>query len=343
MACSKIITVGLLWLFAAASLASENRALRRFEFERVEMAIPVRIVLYAPDEPTANRAAEAAFGRIRQLNGVLSDYDPNSELRRLCDTAGSGRAVVVSDDLWRVLLEAQRLAKQTDGAFDVTVGPVVRLWRRARRTTEMPHRDTLDAARQLVGYRLARLDPQRQTVELLKADMRLDLGGIAKGFVIDEALKVLARNGVTRALVDAGGDIVLGEAPPDKSGWRIGIARLNVDGPPTKIVSLARASIATSGDSWQFVEIGGRRYSHIVDPKTGLGLTDHSSVTIVAPNAMVADSLASAVSVLGPKRGIELIEKTPGTAAFIVRAPQGKVETYQSSRWKDLPEVSAKP
>ena len=331
--------LALTWLLAAAIPAAgpDQPALGRFQFTQVEMAVPIKIVLYAGDEAAASRAARAAFARIDQLNGLLSDYDPESELRRLCRTSGQRRRVPVSEELWRVLSEAQGLSGRSGGAFDVTVGPMVRLWRRARRRREMPSPQRLEAARQLVGYRLMRLDPQHHAVELLKSGMRLDLGGIAKGYAVDEALAVLRSHGITRALVDAGGDVGLGDPPPDKPGWLIGIAPLAPDAPPARYLRLSRLAIATSGDVWQHVEIDGVRYSHLVDPRTGLGLTDHSSVTIIAPDCITADSLASAVSVLGPKAGLKLIEETPGTAAFILRAPEGTVETHQSCRWKQFP------
>jgi thiamine biosynthesis lipoprotein len=309
----------------------------RFEFSQIEMAVPVRIVLYAADEATADRAAEAAFARIRQLNGILSDYDPESELRRLCRESRAGNAVPVSKDLWQVLNHAQVLSERSGGAFDVTVGPLVRLWRRARRQHRMPSADRLEAARQRVGYRLLRLDPQRRAVELLKADMRLDLGGIAKGYAIDEALAVLREHGITRALVDAGGDIGLGDPPPDRPGWLIGVVSLEPGTPPSRFLWLSRTAIATSGDTQQFVEIDGVRYSHLVDPRTGLGLTDHGTVTVIAPDCTAADALASAASVLGPERGLKLVDQTPGAAAFIMRSPEGKVETFESCRWKRYP------
>ena len=336
---SIVSNLAFLCLFAAGipAAATGEPTLARFEFFQVEMAVPVKIVLYAADEATAAEAAQAAFARIRQLNGILSDYDPASELRRLCSTSKEGDAVVVGEELWHVLSDAQALSERTGGAFDVTVGPVVRLWRRARRRRQMPSPERLDAARQLVGYRLVRLDPERRAVELLKPGMRLDLGGIAKGYAVDEALAVLRKHGIDRALVDAGGDIGLGAPPPDKPGWLIGIAPLERDAPPSRCLWLSRLAIATSGDTWQYVEIGGRRYSHLVDPRTGLGLTDHSSVTVIAPNGITADGLASAVSVLGPEQGLKLIDHTPATAAFIVRAPEGTAQMRESCRWKDLP------
>jgi thiamine biosynthesis lipoprotein len=275
--------------------------------------------------------------RIHALNAVMSDYDDQSELRRLCDTAGGGKAVAVSDDLWKVLLHAQNTSEQSEGAFDVTVGPVVRLWRRARRQKELPSPEKLEAARALVGYRLVRLDPTKRTVELLKPEMRLDLGGIAKGYVTQAALAVLRREGVPRALVEAGGDTCLGDAPPDKAGWRIGLTPLDQpEGRPTACLSLTNVSVSTSGDDIQYVEIGGRRYSHIIDPRTGTPLTDHCRVTVVAPDGMTAEGLSKALGVLGPEKGMKLVERIPGAAALVLRAPRGAVERHESKRWKEL-------
>lgn len=358
--------LAIVWLFGAGVLGAPpaKAEWNRFQFARTEMAVPVKIVLYATDTATANAAQAAAFDRIRQLNGILSDYDLNSELRRLCDTAGEGKNVPVSDDLWKVLSYAQILSEKSNGAFDVTVGPIVRLWRRARRQEVLPRPERISEALILVGYRFIHLDPKSHSVRLEKAGMRLDLGGIAKGYAIDEALAVLRKHGVTRTLVDAGGDIGIGDPPPAEatgksslpgpescesaaspvspvppSGWRIGVAALEPDKPPSRYLRLSRRAIATSGDAWQYVVIDGKRYSHLVDPHTGVGLTDHSTVTVVAPDAMTADGLASAVSVLGPEKGLRLIDSMPGTAAFIVRAPEGRVQTYESRRWKELPLV----
>jgi thiamine biosynthesis lipoprotein len=308
-------------------------ALQRYSYTQIQMGVSFALVLYASDEASANAAAQAALERVAHLNQILSDYNEDSELSRLSKTAGSGQAVKVSDDLWKVLTLAAEFSRQSEGAFDITVGPVVRLWRRARRNKELPAADRLEEARRAVGYRLIRLDPQAQTVELLQANMRLDLGGIAVGYAAQEALAVLRNLGIRRALVDGSGDIVLGDPPPDREGWRIALEPL--DGRPQRFLILSQCAISTSGDAFQFVEIGGRRYSHIVDPRTGLGLTDQSNVTVIAPDGASADALATAVSVLGPEKGLKLIEETPGTAAFIIRNREGKVETHASRRWKE--------
>jgi len=328
----------LLWMLGVgvAMAPPQPPELKRFQFDRVEMAVPFQLILYAPDAATANGAAEAAFARIRQLNGIFSDYDPESESRRLGDTAGRGKAVPVSPELWEVMGRAQQLSQRSEGAFDVTVGPMVALWRRARRQRELPRPERLAEASQLVGYRLVRLDPRERAIELTKPGMKLDFGGIAKGYAIDQAMAVLRGRGITRAMVHAGGDVGVGDPPPNSPGWRIAVPSLKVGAPPQAILSLSRCAIATSGDTWQFVQIEGRRYSHIVDPRTGIGLTDHSQVTVVAPDGITADGLSTAVSVLGPENGLKLIEDTPGAAGFILCAPGGKVETFQSARWKEL-------
>jgi len=293
-----------------------------------------RIVLYATNPVAGDAAAEMAFQRIQQLNDIMSDYEEDSELSKLSRTSGSGREVPVSQDLWFVLSRAQDLARRSHGAFDVTVGPFVNLWRRARRQHKLPDPARLAQARQAVGYQQVRMNPARQTVELMVPNMRLDLGGIAKGYAIGEALKTLRREGIERALVEGGGDVAVSEAPPGKKGWRFELSSLDVsNAPPLRFLSLKNVAISTSGDLYQRLEIDGKRYSHIVDPHTGVGLTDHSLVNVIAPESITADSLTKVVSVLGPKEGLKFIEHTPGVAARIIRDPAGKIEVRESSRF----------
>jgi FAD:protein FMN transferase len=333
-----LLSAFVLCISASVRAADEN--LQKFVYEKAEMGLPFRVSLYASDEATARAAADAAFARIAVLNSILSDYDPDSELSRLSQTSGQGKVVPVSTTLWKVLSRAQEFAERTDGAFDITVGPLVNVWRRARRKQEMPSAELLAEMKARVGYRNLRLDPQSHTAELLVPDMRLDLGAIAKIFAVDEAIAVLKERGITRALVGGSGDMTASDAPPGLPGWRIEIAPLDAPGaPPSQIIYLKNRSIATSGDTFQRVEIDGKRYSHIVDPRTGLGLTDHSLVTIVAPDGMTANGLSTSVSVLGPERGLKLVEETPGAAAHLVRMPGDKVELFESSRWNEVPKV----
>ena len=315
--------------------------LTRFAFTEPHMGTTFRITLYASDRATADRAARAAFERIAALDAMMSDYKPDSELMRLCHKAG-GEPVRVSEELFFVLSKAQEVSRLSGGAFDVTIGPVVRLWRRARRTQRLPDPEGLAEARALAGYEKVRLDPKARTVQLLKPGMQLDLGGIAKGYAADEALAVLKKNGVRRALVAAGGDIAASGPPPDAEGWTVGIAPLeNPDGKPSRYLVLKNAAVSTSGDAEQHVEIDGKRYSHIVDPRTGSGLIGRQSVTVVAPKGILADSLTKVVSVLGPARGFEVIDRVEGVASYVVRQTDEGLEKAASRRFSQVPQKQA--
>jgi len=334
-----LLRVGLWGLHLALcgiALADDEASLARFESTQPQMGVPFKIILYVPDETAAKGAFEAAFSRIAQLNRVLSDYDPESELSRLSHSSPSDKAIPLSDPLWTVLARSQSLAEQTEGAFDVTVGPYVRLWRRARRSKEIPSPERLAEARAAVGFQHLNLDDNQRTAQLLKPNMRLDLGGIAMGYAVDETLKLLRERGITRALVDASGDIGVGDPPPGKAGWRIGVMPLSAEGTPSREVLLANAAVTTAGDAFQHVDIAGKRYSHIVDPRTGLGMTDRVGVGVIAKDCITADSLDTAISVLGPKAGLELIESIPSAAAFIVRPTEGKPEVFESRRFRDF-------
>ena len=300
---------------------SDRRSLYRYEYTQVHMGVQARIVLYAPDRAAAERGAVAAFDRIAALDATMSDYRQDSELMRLADQSGTG-PVPVSGDLFHVLRRSEQLARLSGGAFDVTTGPLVQLWRKARDTSTLPAPDALKAARSCSGYTLLRLDPEDSTATLASKDMRLDLGGIAKGFAADEALAILRAHGLPHAMIEFGGDIVTGDAPPreydaadspenDKAGWRI------TEPLSGRMFHLANAAISTSGDTVQFVVIDGVRYSHVLDPRTGVPLTSRIAVTVIAPEGILSDGLATMLSVLGPKAGMRLVERTwPEVQAF---------------------------
>lgn len=321
----------------ASTSAQAGDTPTRFEFSEVHMGMPVKVALYTASEQAANLAAKAVYARFYELNKLLSDYDPDSALCKLSRSAPHESPVAVSQDLWVVLERSHQLTEASAGAFDVTAGPLIRLWRRARRNGEMPSAERLAEARAAVGADGMRLDRAARTVQLLRAKMQLDLGGIAVGYAVDEGLKVLREQGIQSAMIDASGDIGVSNPPPGASGWRIGLVPLPPDAPPSGYLLLANAAVTTSGDAYQFVEIDGKRYSHIVDPRTGDALTDRTAVTIVAPDCMTADSLATAVSVLGPEAGMALVERQAEVAGMILREVDGKPVTVESSRWRKLP------
>lgn len=322
-------------LTAASAVYSADP--KRFEFEEPHMGTKFRIVLYAPDQATADKAAKAAFARVAELNRLMSDYIPESELMRLCKKSEAKPAgpVKVSDDLFFVLAKAQEVSELSEGTFDVTIGPVVRLWRQARKDRQLPDAEERAAALKRVGYKHMVLDPKEKTVDLKISGMLLDLGGIAKGYAADEALKVIAQNGITSALVAASGDIAVSAPPPGKPGWRIDIAALP-GAKRTRQLLLKDMAVSTSGDAEQFVEIAGTRYSHIVDPRTGLGLTGRRSVTVVAPRGIQSDSLTKMASILPPDEAIRKIESIDGAATLIVVKKEKGEDVQQSKRFAGL-------
>lgn len=335
-----------LWLLLAASCfvagcatTARETSLQRFEFSSPHMGTLFSITLYAADEANARSAARAAFRRVAELDSIMSDYDATSELMQLREKA-VGQPISISLDLFDVLQRAQKFSELTDGALDVTVGPYVHLWRMARKKKVLPTPEEIAQARAAVGYRKIKLDAPRQTLTFLAPNMRLDLGGIGKGYAADKAMQVLKDYGITRALVAASGDIAIGDAPPGKKGWRVGISPMGARTNATiKTLLLHNAAISTSGDTEQFVEINGTRYSHIVDPKTGLGLTERIQVSVIAPNATTTDALDTAVSVMGAKRGLALIDSLPKTAALVIVSEGGRKSLLRSRRFKTIPEA----
>jgi len=330
--------------------------------------VMVSVQVVTPDGPAARRALGKAFEAIEQVNNFMSAHLAKSEISRLNENAG--RECRVSRETAFVLRKSVEFSELTGGTFDVTAGPIIRIWKKTiadvsemresfaaletantffgpaaaaiidatRQTLEvklLPDPRKLAAARELVGYK--KLTVGADSARLAEPGMSVDLGGIAKGYAVDAALAVLRERGLPRALVAGSGDLAVGDPPPGQRGWRIEITPLDVtNAPPVRFVLLARAAIATSGDVFQRVEIGGKRYSHIVDPRTGIGLTDHSLVTVVARDCTTADSLATAVSVLGPEKGLRLVRRTPGAAVRMVRQPGERLEAVESRGFREF-------
>lgn len=300
---------------SAEESVSPSASERRFEFERVLMGVPFRIVAYGGDEAMVARAARAAFARVRELNLVFSDYDPDSELRRLV-AAAPRSPQKISADLARVLLLSRELWERSDGAFDPSVAPLVGLWRAARRSGVLPAPELLEAALRRRGFEALELDAEIPSARFRRADLGLDLGAIAKGYAADEALAVLRAHGVSRALVDGGGDLALGDPPPGAAGWRIAVESRADPTRAAAVLLLANTGVATSGDTWQYVEIDEVRYAHILDPETGLGLREALVVTVIAPTCALADGLATALCVLGAARSAPLLAHYPAARAL---------------------------
>jgi FAD:protein FMN transferase len=313
-------------------LTAKSPTLHRFEAVEPHMGTLVKITLYSDSQDAAQAAFRAAFERIRALDNALSDYKPDSELNRLTRIA-VGRAVPVSEDLWAVLQAAQEMARASDGAFDVTVGPVTRLWREARRVRRLPGASELRAAAARSGHEKLHLDGVRRTAMLDQPGMALDLGALAKGYAASEALAVLRRSGAGSALVAISGDLACGDPPPGSRGWRVAMhdAAARAGDIPA-VVELANVAVSTAGADEQHLDEGERRYSHIVNPASAMGITEDITVTVIAPTGLEADALDTAISVLGVARGLALLESRPDTAALITRRTPTGIALFPSRR-----------
>lgn len=284
--------------------------LRRFEYSQIHMGGAVRVTLYAESEAKAETAAKAAFARFAELEQIMSDYRPTSEIVQLASKAVD-RPVQVSDDLWRVIVRSLAVARYSDGAFDPTCGPIVALWREARQTKKLPDPAKIEEARTRTGWRFVELDARAHAVLFKKPGMKIDLGGIAKGDACDQAMIVLKAHGIDRAMVEAGGDLKVSGPPPGKAGWTIAIKDW---GEP---LLLRHQALSTSGDTEQFVEIDGVRYSHIVDARTGVGVTNRLQASVLAPQGLTTDPLATAVCVLGPEKARGILRRFRAKAMIV--------------------------
>lgn len=302
-----LLRVILASLVLCAASRTAVAAQTRYEFSEVHMGMPVRIVMYAPNDSTARHAARAAFARIAYLDAMMSDYRPDSELNRLNASAGTGTWFKVSPELFEVLSLALEIAEASDGAFDPTVGPFVALWREARKSGRLPAKASLDSARELVGSRLIALDTAGHAVVLRRRGMRLDLGGIAKGYIVQAASEIMWRIGTSATLVAAGGDVVVGDSPPHHAGWTIW-AEGATDG-IAGAEALSNRAVSSSGSTFQFVEIDGVKYSHVIDTRRGLGSDIPAITHVIARHGAISDGVATALSAVAPGNVDDLIAK----------------------------------
>ncbi len=328
-----LLFLALLCVVQGLAAKTRKTSLKPYEFALARMGTMFRIVAYDSEQSRAASAATAAFERIEELEAVLSDYREDSEVTSLCRD-GNNAPRGVSPELFSVLEQSLRISRLSGGAFDVTVGPVVRLWREARRSGRVPDTDALKKARAAVGYGNVELNPDARTVWLKLPGMQLDFGGIGKGYAADQALALLRERGIACALVDAGGDLTLGASPPGTPGWRIVLRNPDTArGAEPGVMFLHDVGVATSGDAFQYLEVDGRRYSHIVNPGDGMGLRGSAGVTVIAPDGTTADALATALSVMPVADGMRLVESMEGVSAAVVRRSDGVLRRTSSKRF----------
>ncbi len=291
---------------AAAPAEGVFTASRKFQVMATDAEVTV-VLSRSRKEAEALGAAEEA---LRRVDALMSDFDPESEIGRL-NAAGAG-PVRLSEPVRRVLASVRRYHGLTNGAFDVTCRPLVELWRRGGR---VPGAEELRAAREGSNWRLLELSASGAVKK--GAGVRVDLGGIAKGYAVDRAVEELRIAGAAGALVNAGGDLAVFGRPPEGGAWRVAVRHPFKPGASCAVLSISSGAVCTSGNYEKYVEIGGKRYGHVIDPRSGLPAEGTCSATVAAPSAAAADAWATALSVLGTA-GLELLASEPGAEAMVV-------------------------
>lgn len=302
---------------------------KKQQFSSNKMGSPFHLVFVDQDSIHASKIAQQAFDFVDSLVKIYSDYDSNSELSVLSSKSGDG-PIPVSKGLLEILLKSQDAFNSSQHSFDISMGPLSLLWRNARKTKTFPDSTLVAKTKSLVGFEQIVIDPYKQTVSLARKGMRLDLGGIAKGFVAEKVLQRLSALGIRSALVDAGGDIVMSEAPLFAKGWVIGVnAPEEAEELLDKKLLLKNMAVATSGDVYQYFLHNGKKYAHITDPQTGYGVTFQRNVTVIAKDGAKADWLATACSILPIKTAIATAEQEQAFV-LITCLENGKIISYQS-------------
>ena len=315
-----IIFFGCL-VFSAAS------QMTRFSFTESKMGAPFTIVFYSKDSVQAVSIAKRCFVLVDSFNFIFSDYIDTSELSNLSKTAGvNSMPVKLSPALYDILIQSKKAYELSEGAFDITMGPLSKLWRKARKQQLFPTDSTIRSIRNLIGFNKLIFDTLNKTVRLTQPGMQLDLGGIAQGYVAQKVIDFLLTQGISNALVNVSGDIVMSGAPVNKEGWVVGV---NLPEKTDELLNqkliLKNQAVTTSGDAYQFIEKDGIRYSHIINPITGYGVTFHRNVTVIAADGTTADWLATACSILSLKKAKKLAS-IMGAEVLITELKRGRLK-----------------
>jgi thiamine biosynthesis lipoprotein len=313
----------------------EPQRLVGFTKSEVHMGVRFQISLYTTDEARAEQAFAASFAEIARLEQVFSDYKSESEARRI-DLATCDVAIEVSPDMQRVLSHSLAIHHATNGYFDVTLGSLTKLWRTARREKRPPAPAALATAGQRVGSHL--LDLQERHLVKRSPGVELDFGGIAKGDAADQALNLLRQKfGITHVLVDASGDLVAGDPPPNQVGWVIELERPADDPGPRTRVSLANQALASSGDSVQFLETDQARWSHLLNPHTKTPIVGQNLTLVWADTGATADALASALAICPAQEFAAITARFPGLVASVYRRTSSDqpTEVLQTENWHE--------
>jgi thiamine biosynthesis lipoprotein len=285
----------------------------------------VEITALGSDREKLNEAVEAAFSEIERVGRLMSGHREDSDVSRINRAAGHG-PVAVDPEVFELISRSLDISERSGGAFDITVAGLFGLWSMDPDNPRVASEEEIAERMPLISWKKVILDRENRAVGLEESGMRIDLGGIAKGYAVDRAIAALEDHGVTTALVNAGGDLrALGTH--GRRHWRVGVQDPRNRGMIIGRISVMGMAMATSGDYEKFIEVDGKRYCHILNPATGAPASACRSVTVITQTAWTADALATAVFVLGPKKGMALVEKTDGVEAIIIDSKGGIEES----------------
>ena len=297
-----IYTIALL-VFSTPLVQAQTR---KFSYSEMKMGSAFNLIIVSTDSNKANHLARKSYELVDSLNHIFSNYDSSSELSKINASAGL-LPYKMSTAMLDLVQKSQYAYIQSKGSYDISIGPLSTLWRNARKANFFPEAGTVIAKKKLVGFAQIKINKRLGTIFLPSAGMQLDFGGIAKGYIAQWVINYLKANGIQQALADAGGDIVMSGAPLNQKGWLIGVnLPETTDELLNKKLQLSNCSVATSGDVFQFIEYKGVKYSHIINPLTGYGVTNLRNVTIIAKAGATADWLATACSILPIKEAMQL-------------------------------------
>jgi thiamine biosynthesis lipoprotein len=288
------------------------------------MGTLVEMTVIGRDADRTRAAIRDAFDEMQRVEGLMSRNIPGSDVSRINQWAGI-KAVPVSADVLRVIRRAGEISRASEGHFDITIGVLLDLWGFEGNGGHLPAKGEVGDALDEVDYRAIHVDERLSTVELKKKGMRIDLGGIAKGYAVDRAVELLKSKGYRNMIVNAGGDIRVG-GRKTRGPWVIGIQDPRDRSRILATIEAEEISVATSGDYERYFEKGGKRYHHLLNPFTGFPVRQCRSVTILAEDALSADGLATAVFVMGPRKGLHLIEAMEGIEGLIISG-EGEITT----------------
>ena len=288
------------------------------------MGSPFGFQFYHDDSLKAQIIAKKAFQMVDTLNLAFSDYNENSEINKVTKMAGNGQKVKISRNLLLVLIESQRAYTLSKGVFDISIGNLTKAWRKVKKNEGSLLKSDLKMAKKYVGMKYLEIDSLNSEVGINTKNISFDLGGIAKGFAAQKVLNFLTLNGIESALVDAAGNMAVSKNPPENKYWKIAIELPTTSKKKEyKLLNINNLAISTSGDAFQYIIINGRRYSHILNPKTGLGMPNGRQVTVICKDAMRADWLSTALCILPLKKGL-LLAKKENAQAFIFTKKRNK-------------------